>query len=157
MLNVTGGNGTIPTGACCSGSSCSAIAQADCTGDFQGEGTTCNPSPCATPGVCCRGATCTTVMADEASCAGSVEASSTTQGVWSTLGTTCNASGNTTTPCCYADYNKTGGITVGDIFDYLNDWFGGYKYAVVGGDGVHGTLSVQNIFDFLGDWFAGGC
>ncbi|HVU63126.1 MAG TPA: hypothetical protein VHC70_04070, partial [Phycisphaerales bacterium] len=60
-------------------------------------------------------------------------------------------------PCCYPDYNKLNGITVGDIFDFLNDWFAGQKFAIVGGDGTHGQLQVQNIFDFLNAWFAGGC
>jgi hypothetical protein len=69
----------------------------------------------------------------------------------------CNASGNARTPCCYADYNKTAGITVGDIFDFLNDWFAGRKFAIVAGDGETGQLNVQDIFDFLNDWFAGGC
>jgi hypothetical protein len=68
----------------------------------------------------------------------------------------CN-SGSTATPCCYADYSKAGGITVGDIFDFLNDWFAGRIFAVVGGDGATGSLTVADIFNFLNAWFAGGC
>ena len=58
---------------------------------------------------------------------------------------------------CYADYNKVGGISVQDIFDFLADWFAGSAFANTGGNGTPGPLSVQNIFDFLADWFAGGC
>jgi hypothetical protein len=101
-------------------------------------------------GVCCRGATCNTTIFP-ANCTGNTNAGA----VHTTTGNTCNAPGNTSTPCCYPDYNKTGGITVGDIFDFMNDWFAGSKFALVGGDGDSGTLSVQNIFDFLNAWFAG--
>jgi hypothetical protein len=147
-----------PSGSCCAPSgACSTGIQSACSGAWTSGGS-CSPNICPVPsGVCCRGATCSISMTDSSSCAGSVGAGSTTSGVWSTTSGVCNAAGNSTSPCCYADYNKTGGISVQDIFDFLNDWFAGFKYTVVGGDGVHGTLSVQNIFDFLGVWFAGGC
>jgi len=77
-------------------------------------------------------------------------------GVTMPVGAACN-SGSNTTPCCLADYNKTGGITVQDIFDFLNDWFAGSVFARVGSDGSPGPLTVQNIFDYLNIWFAGGC
>jgi hypothetical protein len=111
---------------------------------------------CPQSGICCRGATCTTSYSDATACTNSL-AAGTIAGAAFVAGSACNAGGSTSSPCCYPDYNKTGGITVGDIFDFLNDWFAGYKYANVGGDGVHGTLAVQNIFDFLNAWFAGGC
>jgi hypothetical protein len=104
-----------------------------------------------TSGVCCRGATCNTSVT-QANCTGDGLA-----GGFFAASAACNTPGNSTNPCCYPDYNKTGGITVGDIFDFLNDWFGGSKFAILGGDGNSGTLSVQNIFDFLNAWFAGGC
>ena len=47
-----------------------------------------------------------------------------------------NVTGNATTPCCYADYNKVGGISIQDIFDFLNDWFAASPYANTGGDGT---------------------
>jgi hypothetical protein len=103
-------------------------------------------------GVCCRGATCNASVI-QANCVGSGTAGA----VFATTSGACNAGDSTTTPCCYADYNKTGGITVADIFDYLNSWFAGSLYAKVGGDGASGTLAVQDIFDFLNAWFAGGC
>jgi hypothetical protein len=138
-------------GICCEPSfQCVATCAAGCDllgGTFGGIGTTCGAtSPCPI-GVCCRGATC--AMIPQGSCVGAYQYF---YGI-----DTCNAPGVTTYPCCYADYNKLNGVGVQDIFDFLNDWFAGSKFAVVGGDGQSGTLSVQNIFDFLNAWFAGGC
>ena len=131
------------------------------TVDFQGAGlvgggpfyVTINPGTCtaATTGVCCRGATCS-IQASAACVVASGAA-----GARFVTGNACNAVNVTTTPCCHADYNKTAGITVNDIFDFLGDWFAGSVYAKTNTDGSPGPLSVQNIFDFLGDWFAGGC
>jgi hypothetical protein len=104
------------------------------------------------PGVCCRGATCNASV-PLAGCGPDGTAGA--RFVYTNGG--CNPSGNTTTPCCYADYNKSGQITVADIFDFLNSWFAGSPFARVGSDGSPGPLAVQNIFDFLNLWFAGGC
>jgi hypothetical protein len=147
---------TVATGACCfDASTCSLMSSAQCTwagGNYSGNGSACSPSPCGASGVCCRGATCNTTIAS-ASCTGNTVAGA----VFVSSAAACNAGTNTTTPCCYADYNKMAGISVQDIFDFLNDWFAGSKFAVIGGDGNTGTLNVQNIFDFLNAWFAGGC
>lgn len=51
-----------------------------------------------------------------------------------------------------ADYNRSGIITVQDIFDFLNSWFVGDPSADF--NHVNG-LEVQDIFDFLVSWFAG--
>jgi hypothetical protein len=107
-------------------------------------------APVTPPGVCCRGSTCNVAVAQNACSTGGALAGA----FYATSGGVCNGA-STTTPCCYPDYNKFDGVTVGDIFDFLNDWFAGQKFAVVGGDGVHGMPSVQNIFDFLNAWFAG--
>jgi subtilisin-like proprotein convertase family protein len=58
-----------------------------------------------------------------------------------------------TTPDCPCDWNGNG-LSVSDIFDFLNDWFAG-----VADFNNDGTPSVQDIFDFLGCWFtqAGAC
>ncbi len=58
-----------------------------------------------------------------------------------------------TTPACPCDWNG-GGLSVPDIFDFLNDWFAG-----LGDFNNDGTQSVQDIFDFLGCWFTqpGAC
>jgi hypothetical protein len=144
-----------PTGACCAsnGFCLSNQSQADCTNaglSWQGGSTVCSPNPCAPPtGVCCRGTVCTTgvTQANCTSPGGTVGALFSSQ-------TSCNASGNSTSPCCYADFNKSGGLSVGDIFDYLNAWFAGSAYTKVAGDGVTGP-TVQDIFSFLNVWFAG--
>jgi subtilisin-like proprotein convertase family protein len=109
------------------------------------------PAGCTTPGVCCRGSTCNASV-PQASC--------TTSGalagaVFTTSAAVCGS--NAASPCCFADYNKLNGLSVQDIFDFLNDWFAGRPYAIPGGNGSSGTLAVQNIFDFLNAWFAGGC
>jgi hypothetical protein len=140
-------------GACCAADgSCAGSHSGTCTGVFQGPGSVCSPNPCPPPpsGVCCRGATCNASVSI-ANCGTSGALAGST---FVTTASTCNVA-STTTPCCYADYNKVNGITVQDIFDFLNSWFSGSHFAIVGGDGVTGTLSVQNIFDFLNAWFAG--
>lgn len=104
-------------------------------------------------GVCCRGATCNATVG-LASCAAP---GGTAGATFVATATVCNAVPISNSPCCYADYNKLGGVTVTDIFDFLTDWFGSSIYARTGSNGTPGTLSVQNIFDFLGAWFAGGC
>ncbi len=149
-------------GACCNNTTgaCSSTTQATCPSGstFQGAATLCNPNPCPQPpsGVCCRGATCSTTVASSAACTSSLIGGQTAGASFPT-GASCNTTGVTNTPCCYADYNKVGGITVNDIFDFLNDWFAGSPYANTGGNGAAGPLAVQNIFDFLNAWFAGGC
>lgn len=54
-------------------------------------------------------------------------------------------------PLCSADYNRSGHVTVIDIFDFLNGWFEGDLQADYNGRG----LGVSDIFDFLSAWFAG--
>lgn len=149
-----------PLGACCSSidaNYCQPLTQSTCTGistrTWRGANTSCTPSPCAQPsGVCCRGATCTTALTNAADCSSSITGG-TAGASFTTSSATCN-SGSTSTPCCYADYNKLNGISVQDIFDYLNDWFAGRPYANTGSTGT-GPLTVQNIFSFLNAWFAG--
>ncbi len=109
----------------------------------------------ATTGICCRGATCAIIL--QSNC---ITTPPTTAGTLFTPGTTCNAVANTATPCCIPNYNKSGGITIQDIFDYLTDWFAQRPYGALGSTGEPTpppTLTVQHIFDFLAAWFAGGC
>ncbi len=108
-------------------------------------------------GVCCRGATCNSTITSAAACTGSLVGGQAAGAFFPTASSTCNTGGSTSSPCCYADYNKVGGITVNDIFDFLGDWFAGSNFANVGGNGGPAALAVQNIFDFLSAWFAGGC
>ena len=53
---------------------------------------------------------------------------------------------------CPPDYNGTGGLTVADIFDFLNGWFAGSPAADFNGVDC---ITVADIFDFLSAWFAG--
>lgn len=48
-------------GACCEGVDCTITAEAECAGEFQGYGTTCDPNPCeeVPTGACCAGTDCT--------------------------------------------------------------------------------------------------
>lgn len=54
-------------------------------------------------------------------------------------------------PTCVADFNGVGGVSVEDVFDFLQAWFGNDPRADLNGDG----LGVQDIFLFLEAWFAG--
>jgi hypothetical protein len=140
------------TGACCTAGICTITTASACAATFHGIGTACSPATCPPAGVCCRGTTCNTTVS-QASCTAPAPIGAlyvTTSGV-------CNTAGSTTTPCCYADFNKNGSLQVQDIFDFLNAWFAGSLYAKVGGDGASGALAVADIFDFLNAWFAGGC
>jgi hypothetical protein len=54
---------------------------------------------------------------------------------------------------CPADYNRSGALSIQDIFDFLDDWFRGNPAADFDGDG---HLAVEDIFSYLTAWF-GGC
>ena len=74
-----------PTGGCCVGSSCTVVTEAECNGDYLGDGTSCSGDPCGgsdPTGACCVGSSCSVVT--EANC----------NGAWQGDGTDC--SGN---PC----------------------------------------------------------
>jgi hypothetical protein len=53
---------------------------------------------------------------------------------------------------CPADFDCSGTLTIGDIFEYMNAWFAGDGRADL--DGVVG-LSVGDMFMFLSGWFEG--
>jgi hypothetical protein len=103
------------------------------------------PNPCnvVSTGACCSGSSCSATTS--AACTGANTS-------FSGNGTACNAAGNYTTPCCKADYNHVGGVTVQDIFDFLNGYFTVNLQADANGNGA---VTVQDIFDFLGAYFAG--
>jgi hypothetical protein len=137
-------------GACCIPSTaCFLTVAADCAaqaGNFIPTATTCGPTdPCTAPvqGACCRGTTCS--LDTSAACTG---ANTSYKGDNSV----CNAAGNFTTPCCKADFNQSGAVTVQDIFDFLAAYFGANPIADINGAG---GVSVQDIFDFLAAYFAG--
>ena len=141
-----------PSGACCTSSGgCADVTQATCTlfgGTWRGALTTCATQNCSpATGLCCRGATCVASVLSSA-CTGA-----NTQYI---AGSTATCPGNNTSPCCKADFNKVGGITVQDIFDFLTAWFSADSSANITSNGA-GAPTVQSIFDFLAAWFAGGC
>lgn len=107
----------------------------------------------ATSGRCCVGARCA-IVSNAGLCS---NGGSGFAGAQFTVGAaSCNAGQNFTSPCCFADYNRAGGLTVQDVFDYLTDWFAMDPDANVEGDGVV-IPTIQDVFDFLTAWFAGGC
>ncbi|MFN7020766.1 MAG: hypothetical protein ACK4WH_05490 [Phycisphaerales bacterium] len=132
-------------GACCTGSICTVTSPGGCFGTFQGSGTSCDPDPCAPQtGACCCGSACSVTTAD--ACVGAGRS-------FAGVGTACTPY-STTAPCCRGDYNKLGGVTVQDIFDFLNGYFTPDQCADTNDSG---TVTVQDIFDFLNAYFAGGC
>ncbi len=145
------------SGACCIGDNtvCAVLSPAQCTaaaGAYSGNGTVCETSCGNQPatGRCCIGARC--VIVAQAQCT----PSGTAGAAFSASGQNCNASGTFNNPCCFADYNKAGGITVQDIFDFLTDYFSGSVNANVQGNGT-ALPTVQDIFDYLTAYFAAGC
>jgi hypothetical protein len=98
--------------------------------------------------VCCRGSTCATVAsaADCSAPAGVVV------GAAVSPATACGVSNSAMAGCCYADFNKLGGVTIDDIFIYLNAWFAASEFANVG---EPGAPNIDDIFIYLNAWFAG--
>ncbi len=68
-------------------------------------------------------------------------------------------------PCCSADFDGVGGITVTDLFDFLDTWFAqagnppSAPPAPSADFDVSGTVDVVDLFGFLDAWFAqaGAC
>jgi len=131
------------TGSCCVSATCSLSNAGACSGTFASGGV-CAPNPCSAPatGACCAGSTCSATTS--AACTGA-----NTQFAGSS--TVCNAPGNNVMPCCKADFNQSGGVSVQDIFDFLSGSFSANPQADINGGGV----SVQDIFDYLGAYFTG--
>ena len=67
------------------------------------------------------------------------------------FGSTCGSAGNPTT-CCPANFDGTIGLTVQDIFAFLDAWFAGDPRTDFDGTG---GIAVADIFAFLSAWFAG--
>lgn len=97
------------------------------------------------PGACCRGSTC--VVTSDTSCTGFANR-------FIGSNTTCNVQGNLVTPCCFADFNQTGGRTVQDVFEFLFAYFNNDLAADANGDQ---TIGVGDIFAYLVAYFGPTC
>jgi hypothetical protein len=143
-----------PMEACCfTNGTCSMLTSSACVfagGIAQGASSSCTPNTCPQPsGVCCRGTVCTITTSAQCTVPNGM-------GIGATFsaGGVCNANGSMQTPCCYADFDKSGAPSIDDIFIFLNAWFSSSPYADVGGDGT-GTPNLDDVFIFLNTWFAG--
>ncbi len=67
-------------------------------------------------------------------------------------GVTSNPVSLSVTSACVADFNRSGTVSVQDIFDFLSAYFLGLPAADI--NGANG-VTVQDIFDFLGAYFTG--
>ncbi len=100
-----------------------------------------NLSASVPSGACCTGLTCTQATAAECT------------GRFVGAGAACNAVGNVTTPCCRADVDQSGTLSVQDIFTFLNAWF--QRSVGIGNYNGDCCVSTQDIFDYLAAYFAG--
>lgn len=92
-------------------------------------------------GACCTGSIC--LQRGQSGCTG----------VFAGAGVACNVPSDRVTPCCKADFNKQGGLSIQDVFDFQAAWFASDARADINGtDGV----TIQDVFEFLAAWF-GGC
>jgi hypothetical protein len=141
-----------PTQACCfSNGTCQLLTTAACasaSGSSQGPGTTCSPNLCPQPtGVCCRGTTCSITTSLACTAPANI-------GVAFSTGAACNAPGINTSPCCFADFDKSGQPSLDDLFTYLSAWFTSSPFADIGGDGTVAP-NLDDVFIYLNVWFAG--
>lgn len=122
--DITFAANSLPTqGACCfSDGSCQVALSGACPSGSveQAAGSTCSPNICpapAAPGACCNTSTGACVLTLGATC-------TPLGGSFQGDGTSC-----TPNPCsvtaCPADFNRSGTVSVQDIFDYLTAYFAG--------------------------------
>lgn len=96
-------------------------------------------------GACCSGTTC--VVQTQAACAG----------VYQGNGVPCGSFANPTT-CCPANLDLVGGVTVTDLFAFLDAWFlqNGSSGANLSADfNRDSTVDVVDLFAYLDAWFLG--
>jgi len=94
-------NGPACLGACCNGSSCTRVSAAACAsggGIYQGDTTSCSPSPCAPNGACCLDTGCSIQAQADCNTAG---------GVYGGDGSTCASPAPCQAPCCKPDGSCT--------------------------------------------------
>jgi len=133
-----------PLGSCCRQEGfCVVTTEIDCgVGGAWAPGDLCGIRQCfEVLGACCTGGPSCTVTS-EALCAGTF-----------IPGDSCVAHN----ACCPADYDADQGVTVADLFDFLDDWFALFGTSVEGSrtDINHnGNVGVDDLFLFLDAWFA---
>jgi hypothetical protein len=134
-------------GACCyAAGSCAVTTQADCSGAWHGEWTTCTPNNCPPPSAAC--------CYPDGSCAVTEQAACT--GVWHPQWTNCSEADCT----CTGDLNCDGNIDFGDINPFVI-CLGNYSLwqtefpgcnplnADINGDGTYGQWSFDDINPFV--------
>lgn len=94
-------------------------------------------------GACCLASDCT--VTSQAGCQVQL-------GTYRGVGTLCGDTPTNPTTCCPANFNSAGGVSVQDIFDFLQAWFSAEPTADFNNDI---NVTVQDIFDFLSAWFVG--
>jgi hypothetical protein len=52
-------------------------------------------------------------------------------------------------PRCMADIDASGAVTLQDLFTFLNQWFGGTRYADID---ASGQVSVEDLLRFIQEW-----
>lgn len=132
------------SGGCCTVTgACSVTTEDACTTGTWFAGSTCNPNVCPLPvAACCTSTGC--VEVDAVTCAS-------IPGVWRGVNSFCGQPGNPVA-CCPANFNQEAGVTLQDLFDFLNAWFAGDPAANFNGDA---QVTLQDLFDFLNAWFIG--
>ncbi|MCC6320614.1 MAG: matrixin family metalloprotease [Phycisphaerales bacterium] len=133
---------TPATGGCCQDSgACTVTTDTGCDTGVWLAASTCNPNICPPPmGACCTSAGCS--VETQADC-------DNIPGDWHGFGTSCD---NPSQTCCAADFNGVGGVTLQDLFDYLDAWFASDPAADINGAG---GVTLQDLFDYLDLWFTG--
>jgi hypothetical protein len=141
----------VVAGACCDAAGvCSIALNTECTGFFVGA-PTCSPIVCPSggaPAICCIGACCqgsACTISTAPSCASVAGA------VFSGVGIVCGSEPNPV-PCCPANFNGVGGVTVQDILDFITAWFAADTRTDFNHDGV---LAPIDLLDFLTRWMSG--
>ncbi len=100
---------------------------------------TIQPSAVVSTGACCTGTSCSVTTAQ--ACAGAFKG----------VGSVCDAPGNPTT-CCPANFNRSGGVDVQDLFDFLASYFAADASADMN---QSGEVTVQDVFVFIEVFFTG--
>ncbi len=113
MAREGGGTGT---GACCDeDGNCTITTEDDCDGDYQGDGTVCDPNPCPQPGACCIDGECSILSSDDCASGGGnyLGNGSTCDGVDCTMGVCCFDGFCDPGPYNQADCEGSGGTFLG--------------------------------------------